>query len=46
MGKKFLMDTNVISHLFANKLSDTGRQFVSDIVNDDFIISVVCLVRK
>lgn len=41
MGQKYLIDTNVISHLFADRLPDTGKEFVKDIINTDFIISVV-----
>ena len=40
MGQKYLIDTNVISHLFADRLPDTGKEFVTNIVNSDFIISV------
>jgi toxin FitB len=41
MGQKYLIDTNVISHLFADRLPDTGKEFVKNIINTDFIISVV-----
>jgi predicted nucleic acid-binding protein len=41
MGQKYLIDTNVISHLFANRLPDAGKEFVTTIINADFIISVV-----
>ncbi len=40
MGKKYLIDTNVISHLFANRLPASGMQFVKNVIDDDFIISV------
>lgn len=40
MGKKYLIDTNVISHLFAEKLPQVGKKLVADAINDDFIISV------
>jgi len=40
MGQKYLIDTNVISHLFADKLPDKGKEFVKNIINTDFIISV------
>lgn len=40
MGQKYLIDTNVISHLFADRLPDAGKEFVKNIVNTDFIISV------
>jgi toxin FitB len=40
MGQKYLIDTNVISHLFANRLPDVGAAFVKNIINTDFIISV------
>ena len=40
MGQKYLIDTNVISHLFADSLPEAGKEFVKNIVNTDFIISV------
>ncbi|MDP9078694.1 MAG: type II toxin-antitoxin system VapC family toxin [Bacteroidota bacterium] len=40
MGQKYLIDTNVISHLFANKLPDNGKEFVTGVINSNFIISV------
>jgi hypothetical protein len=40
MGQRYLIDTNVISHLFANRLPDAGKEFVKNIINTDFIISV------
>ena len=33
-------DTNVISHLFADRLPQAGKTFVKDVVNEEFIISV------
>lgn len=41
MGQKYLVDTNVISHLFADRLPQKGKEFVTSIINTDFIISVV-----
>lgn len=41
MGQEFLIDTNVISHLFANRLPQAGKEFVTEVVNSKFIISVV-----
>ncbi len=41
MGKKYLIDTNVISHLFADRLPEQGKEFVKSAINADFIISVV-----
>ena len=40
MGQKYLIDTNVISHLFADRLPVKGKDFVKNIINADFIISV------
>lgn len=40
MGQRYLIDTNVISHLFSNKLPNDGKEFVKNIVNTDFVISV------
>jgi predicted nucleic acid-binding protein len=41
MGQKYLIDTNVISHLFADRLPEKGKEFITTIINTDFIISVV-----
>lgn len=45
MGEKYLMDTNVISHLFSNKLPENGKIFVQNVVNEDFIISVIAEIE-
>jgi predicted nucleic acid-binding protein len=41
MEQRYLIDTNVISHLFADKLPTNGKVFVSTVINTEFIISVV-----
>jgi predicted nucleic acid-binding protein len=46
MGQKYLIDTNVISHLFADRLPENGKEFVSTIINTDFIISVVVEIES
>jgi predicted nucleic acid-binding protein len=40
MGQKYLIDTNVISHLFADKLPPKAKEFVKNTLNTNFIISV------
>lgn len=40
MGEKYLIDTNVISHLFADRLPQSGKDFVANVINTDFVISV------
>jgi predicted nucleic acid-binding protein len=40
MGQRYLIDTNVISHLFSGTLPASGRLFVENIINAEFIISV------
>jgi predicted nucleic acid-binding protein len=40
MEQKYLIDTNVISHLLANRLPEKGKHFIVNIINTDFIISV------
>jgi predicted nucleic acid-binding protein len=40
MEQKYLIDTNIISHLFADKLPEIGKAFVANVVNTDFVISV------
>jgi hypothetical protein len=32
MGQKYLIDTNVISHLFADRLPENGKEFVATIL--------------
>ena len=41
MGQKFIIDSNVISHLFANRLPKNGKELVSNIIDEDFVISVM-----
>jgi len=41
MGQNYLIDTNVISHLFADRLPNAGKKFITTIINTNFIISVV-----
>ncbi len=40
MGERYLIDTNVISHLFAGRLPEPAKEFLKNIINDEFIISV------
>lgn len=40
MGQGYLIDTNVISHLFADRLPKKGLEFVASVVNDNFLVSV------
>lgn len=40
MGQKYLIDTNVISHLFADRLPEAGKEFLAIVINIDFVISV------
>ena len=41
MEKKYLIDTNVIAHLFAEKLPVAGKEFVKKAIDENFVISVV-----
>ena len=41
MEQKYLIDTNVIAHLFADRLPVTGKEFVKKAIDENFIISVV-----
>ncbi len=41
MEQGYLIDTNVISHLFSNRLPEKGKVFVQEIINANFLISVV-----
>ncbi len=46
MEQKYLIDTNVIAHLFADKLPVTGKEFVKKAIDDNFIISVVVYLKR
>jgi len=41
VGQGYLIDTNIIPHLFSNRLPDSGKKFVTEIINSNFIISVI-----
>jgi predicted nucleic acid-binding protein len=41
MGQEYLIDTNVISHLFSNRIPEPGKVFVQEVINTSFLISVV-----
>ena len=41
MGERYLVDSNVIIYFSANRISDNGTQFVENLFDSDFIISVV-----
>lgn len=45
MGQRYVIDTNVISHLFADKLPTKGRDFVKDVINTEFVISVIVQIE-
>ena len=45
MGQRFLINTNVISNFFANRLPETGKTFVNNVINIEFIISVVVEIK-
>lgn len=39
MEQRYLIDSNVISHLFSDKLPGTGTEFVTNIINVELLIS-------
>jgi predicted nucleic acid-binding protein len=41
MGTRYLIDTNVVSHLFSDSIPDKGKEFLKTVINAEFIISVV-----
>jgi len=41
MGKRYLIDTNIISHLFSDTLPENGKEFVRNIIDTELIISVI-----
>lgn len=45
MEQKYIIDTNVISHLFADKFPQVGKDFVANVINREFVISVVVQIE-
>ena len=45
MGQKFIIDSNVIIDYTASRLPKQGSDFVEQIFNSDFIISVVVKIE-
>ncbi len=45
MGQKFLMDTNIIIDYTADKLDNEASDFVENIFNTDFTISVIAKIE-
>ena len=41
MGKKFLIDTNILIEYLSGLLPDASHQFVNDIISGNFIISII-----
>jgi len=41
MEQRYLIDTNVVVHLFAETLPFSGKEFVKEVIDRDFIISIV-----
>ncbi len=41
MEQRYLIDSNIISHLFSDRLPDTGKEFVTNVINSEFLISVI-----
>lgn len=45
MGKRFLIDTNVLIDAQMGRLSEKGSTFLAEIVNDDFTISFITYIE-
>ena len=45
MGKKYLIDTNVLIDAQMNRLPGKGLDFLAKVINDDFIISFITLIE-
>ena len=41
MGKKFLIDTNILIEYLSGLLPDASHQFVNDVISGNFIISII-----
>ena len=45
MESRYLIDTNIISYLFADELSELGRDFVLNVIDQEFITSVIVQIE-
>ena len=45
MGKKYLIDTNVLIDAQMNRLSSNGLDFLAKVINEDFMISFITLIE-
>lgn len=45
MGKRYLIDTNVISHFLSKNLSEEGMKLVVSIIDEEFNISVITQIE-
>ncbi|MDI9878345.1 type II toxin-antitoxin system VapC family toxin [Flectobacillus longus] len=45
MGKRYLIDTNVISHFLSKNLSEEGMKLVASIIDEEFNISVITQIE-
>ena len=45
MGQKYLIDTNVLIDAQMNCLQSKGLAFLTNVINDDFIISFITLIE-
>jgi predicted nucleic acid-binding protein len=45
MGKRYLIDTNVISHFLSKNLSEEGMKLVTSIIDEEFNISVITQIE-
>lgn len=45
MGKKFLIDTNILIDAQMKKLPEKGLRFLADIINEDFTVSFITYIE-
>ena len=45
MGKKYLIDTNILVDAQMKKLHEKGLQFLVDIINEDFTVSFITYIE-
>jgi predicted nucleic acid-binding protein len=45
MGKRYLVDTNIIGHFLSNSLSEQRMKLVASIIDEEFNISVITQIE-
>ena len=45
MGQKYLIDTNVLIDAQMGRLSDSGLKFLAKVINENFIVSFITIIK-